>query len=53
VTLDAIAIFVSVVALILGVAALLVATDARRTADMAFRRRHLGEHNYQNQKVFR
>jgi len=53
VTLDAIAIFVSVVALILGVAALLVATDARRTADMAFRRRHLGEHNYKDSMIYR
>jgi len=52
-TLTAIVLFVCVISLILSVAALLVASDARKTADLSWRRRHLGEHQYQEPRIFR
>ena len=52
-TLSAITIFACVISLILSVAALLVASDARKTADLSWRRRHLGEHQYKEPRIYR
>jgi len=52
-TLTAIVLFACVTSLVLSVAALLVASDARKTADLSWRRRHLGEHQYQEPRIFR